>query len=670
MGIFSLRSMPGVAKAWRKRPRLAAVLRRLPFITAVDEDLAGERHLQTEHQPGMGMLPEYQPNLPGGLEGMSWGQKLTHASSQLGTISASTEDEFLAIGERLQDFHQRAGQITSIVNNLSSHLGGEKGAGAISNLAGLLDDLKNHLDEAQNQSGRQSLAEILDRLQQVNAPLTCFGQMDKSLRMFSTYTKIESARLGARAVGFDSLAKDVIRLSGEVSGKADTVMQQKNELAAVIQNALTTLMNIGADQQSKILSILEKTNQNLDSLADIVERSYSSAGIISVTSAEVTENLGQVVFSLQAHDTVRQQIQHVAEALDELAAHLPESGAGGQPAAGTSAHSSVETGTVCEIQSAQLRHSSAEFLRAVENIIVNLREIAAKETGMADDTRALLGKTDQTGASFFTEMGNDVVVVLGMVTAAAMTNRKLSEVMTSAADTVGGIFSFVDDIETIAYDIKLIALNFLIQAAQLGSEGGGLGVMAEAINRLSEEARDQAAGIAATLAEIKEVTDAMCQGAMVNASAMEVRIKEMRQGLESMLATLQEMNTGMTEGLTQANTMVQDLSADIDEVTAGITVHHKVAAILREAETILEDISTEAKAQVPETEWSAAMEKLHASDKRYTMHSERHIHASVVNAQTPWGATDQPAIETALPMTEGPVPVSDGPDLGDNVELF
>lgn len=665
MGFFSLLSMTRLEKTWRERlGGLASSLCKFSPSTSGDGSLPGKERLEAGDQPSAVILPEHASEPALSARDLTWGQKLALASSRLGTISASTEGEFLAIGERLQDFHLRAGQITAIVNELASHLGGEKGAAAISGMAGLLDDLKNHLDEAQNQSGRQSLAEILDRLHKVNAPLVSFGQMDKSLRMFSTYTKIESARLGARAVGFDSLAKDVIRLSGEVSGKAETVLQQKNELATVIRNALTTLMNIGAEQRTKIMAILEKANQNLDSLADIVERSFSSAAIISATSAEVTENLGQVVFSLQAHDTVRQQIQHVAEALDELAARLPESGTMLHPGD----HLLVETGTLCEIQSAQLRHSADEFLKAVENIIRNLQEIAVKETGMAGDTRTLLGKTDQTGGSFFTEMGEDVVVVIGMVTAAAMTNRQLSEVMTTAADTVGGIFGYVNDIETIAYDIKLIALNFLIQAAQLGGEGGGLGVMAEAINRLSEDARDQAAGIASTLAEIKEVTDTMCQGAMADAGAMEVRIKEMRHGLEEMLGTLQEMNTGMTQGLTRANSMVQDLSADIDEVTSGITVHQKIAATLGEAETLLDSIATETKALVPETEWSAAMERLHPADKRYTMHSERDIHAAVVNAQTPLGASDQQEVMPA-PATK-PQSESDSSDLGDNVELF
>ncbi len=677
MGFFSLRSVPEVAKAWldagdgswRERLRFASSWRTPSSASGEDESLTGGERVRTFDQPGARILSGDRAATLLGSGAKVWRQKLTLASSQLKDISASTEGEFLTIGERLQDFYKRASEITAVISGLVSQLGGEKGAAAISALAGLLEALRGHLDEAQNQRERQSFSEILVRLQKVNAPLTGFAQMDKSLRMFSTYTKIESARLGSRAVGFESLAKDVIRLSGAVSAKAGTVQQQKDELTAVIGNALATVVSMGTEQHAKIESVLAKTNQSLDAFADIVDRAFSSAGLISASAVEVTENLGQVVMSLQAHDTVRQQIQHVTEVLDELKGRLPGPGSSLHLGAGLSSHLVVETGTLCGIQSAQLRHSSAELLEAVENIIVNLRQIAVKETGMSNDTQGLLGMTDQTGGSFFTEMGEDLVEVLGMLTVTAMNNRKLSEVMTRAAETVGGIFRFVDDIETIAYDIKLIALNFLIQAAQLGSEGGGLGVMAEAINRLSEEARDQAAGISVTLAEIKEVTDRMCQGAMMDASSMESGIKEMRQGLEEMLATLQEMNAGTAQGLTRANVMVQELSADIDEVTAGITVHRKVAAVLDEAEAILDGIGTEAKAMSPEAEWLTAMEKLQAADKRYTMHSERDIHAAVVNAHVPLAVAAQEALVAVLSPEAGPEKAGEG-DLGDNVELF
>lgn len=636
MGNFSLRALPGAVQAWLG-----------PGKVIVSPDPAGRA-----------------------APGREWIEQLRLVSSRLGSVSASTEDEFLAIGERLQDFHQRAGEITTIISSLVNRLGGEKGSASMSGLASILNDLESHLANARKESGRQSLETILLSLDRITTPLGGFARMNKNLKMLGVYAKIESARLGENSAGFEALTKNVSRLSDEVIGKADTILLQKNQLATAIHNALADVVSMGAEKRDKIQAVLGKTRQSLHTLTSIVDRCSSSAGTISLSAAAVAENLGQVVVALQAHDTVRQQIEHVAESLEELAGRLPEPGMFQQLDPDVRVQLAVETGTLCEIQTAQLRHASAELESAVASITGSLREIAVKESGMSKDTVELVGVTDQAGASFFTEMGNDLTEVITMLTAAAATSRKLSGILTAATGTVGEIFHFVDDIENIVYAIKLIALNFLIQADGLGDSGGGLGVLADAISRLSVEAREQAEGVTGILVEIKALTDGLCRSVSAEAAAMETRVGEMRQEVEGMLASLQQMNEEMAQGLTRANAMAQELSADIEEVVSGMSVHQQVAAVIGEAETMLDAITRGAKALLPADKWAVETEKFRAADSRYTMHSERHIHAAVLN-----GRPEGPAVE-GQPLLGPPhgaaaeTPRGGSDDLGDNVELF
>jgi hypothetical protein len=129
------------------------------------------------------------------------------------------------------------------------------------------------------------------------------------------------------------------------------------------------------------------------------------------------------------------------------------------------------------------------------------------------------------------------------------------------------------------------------------------------------------------------------------------------------------MSGGVGQGLALANAMAQELSADIEKLTTGITVHRRLSASLAETGTTLEGMVKEAKAMTPETEWSLATERLRAADNRYTMHSERNIHAAVVNSVS--GADNEAPPALALVAGDAPSsPGSDGEDLGDNVELF
>lgn len=600
---------------------------------------------------------------------LPWGEQLLLVSQQLRQLSASSEGEFLSIGEHLQGFYQRATTITTTVTTLVDQLGGEESKRAMQGLGGMVALLQENLEQGAQSQGLEALTTILDRLHQVTAPLTGFGQMNKMLGMFGMYTKIESAQLGTRAAGFQSLAVGVTKLSAEVGSKADTVLRRKDELASVIQEALATAVGMGAEQRAKTLALLDKTRQSLELLTSIVARCAHSTGMISTTAQEVTADLGEVVVSLQTHDTVRQQIEHVVEALDELTPRMPGQGVLSRQGPAVRGELLVETGALCQIQAEQLRHAATELMNAVESIVAHLRDIANKESAMANGTGELVGVTDQAGSSFFTELGRDLAEVMAQLAATVATNRQLSAVMTRAAETVGGIFRFVDDIETIAYDIKLMALNFLIQASALGQEGLGLGVLADAIKRLSEEARRQAAGVTGILTEVKAVTDGMCRDAVADSLGVETKISTMRQGVEEMLSALTEMSGGVGQGLTLANAMARELSADIEQLTAGITVHRRLSASLAESGTTLEGMAQEAKAMTTEAEWLTATERLRAADNRYTMHSERNIHAAVVNRLS--GADNE--APPALALVAGgapPSPGGDGEDLGDNVELF
>ncbi|MEW6520261.1 MAG: methyl-accepting chemotaxis protein [Thermodesulfobacteriota bacterium] len=636
MGDFSWRSLPSAVKAWLG--------------------------------PGKTILWPYPASRAvSGRE--AWIEQLRRVSSRLGSVSNSTEDDFLAIGEQLQDFQQRAGEITTIVSSLVSRLGGEKGSASMKGLTAILTDLESRLADAGNESERQSLESILQSLERISTPLNGFVRMNKSLQMLGVYTKIESSRLGENSAGFESLTKDVSRLSDEIIGKADTILFQKNQLTAAIRNALDDVVNMGAEKRDRIEAVLAKTRLSLQTLTGIVNRCSSSAGAISLASAEVAENLGQVVVALQAHDTVRQQIEHAAASLDELAGRQPGPGMLAPVAPDDSEQLTVETGMLCEIQAAQLGHASAELRHAVDSIIGSLREIALKEEGMSSDSVELLGVTDQAGASFFTEMGNDLAEVVTMLTAAAAASRKLAEALTAATAMMSEIFHFVDDIENIVYAIKLIALNFLIQADGLGGNGNGLGVLADAISRLSVEAREQSAGVTGILAGIKALTDDMCRSVGAEAAAMEDRVGEMRQEVEGMLASLQEMKGEMAGEFTRVNAMVQELSADIEEVVGGIAAHQQVESVVEEAQAMLAVITLEAKALLPPEKWALAAEKLRAVDSRYTMLSERHIHAAVLNGRPDAPAAGGPPL-LGPPQGGAAGAVCSSDDLGDNVELF
>lgn len=593
------------------------------------------------------------------------GAQLRLAAGELKAISVNSEDEFLAIGDRLMDFQQRAMAVCAVVNGMLDQLRYGKGATARADLASFLNILqRNAITPRQGDGVSHALRELMERLDQVAAPFTGFGQMNRQLKLLGTYTKIECANMGDRARNFAPLAEHVASLSNEVSCKAEAVLGRRDAVALTLQNALATATAMADASRQTVDGVLEKTRQNQQALTDMAMHSATSAGVIASTADEVAASLGEVVVSLQTHDMVRQQVQHVAEALDELA------GRWAKPAVGPGAWFVpeqalfLETGKLCEIQAAQLNHSTTALMEAVEQIIAALQEVVEQETRMAVETADLLGTADVAGTSMFAEMGRDLHEAIGVLIATAAAKRQLAESLVSVAVAVDEIVQFAASIDSIAYDIKLIALNAQIHAASMGSKGNSLGVLAGAIQQLSVAARDQADGVSLMLGDIKAMTEAMQEKARREAAMMETKFEEMRRILEEVLEALCSMNDGITAGLSSASGMVRALAADIEAACGSITIHHRLAGVLDKVVAGLDGITQEMMALVPAGEWAAA--SLSSPDCRYTMHSERDIHALIARRQ---GASDS--------MADGPPPVdteagapAEGQELGDNVELF
>jgi methyl-accepting chemotaxis protein len=571
-----------------------------------------------------------------------WLTSLGGMAQELRVVAGTTEDEFLTIGGRLQDFYQRGTEISGLASEMMGEVAGEHVSGAMDGLGNMLDEMGRYVGNAQKEIEGSSvtLREILGLLDHVEGPLSGFKKVNKVLRMLGISTKIESARLGQSAAGFDTLASDVGDLAVQVNDKAGIIMKRKEDLARAIERTLAGVLDSGAQQHHQVMGILDKTRVSLSSLTEINTRCSSAVASISAVSDEVSRNIGEVVMSMQAHDMVRQQIEHVDETLSELKDRLFAGSAGADEAA-----------LICELQSAQLRHAAAELDAAVQAIVDNLREVARKQSGLSQETRAMAGIADQTGASFFTEMQRDISVVTVALLESSKVNQSLCVAMAAVADTVGEIASFVGDIETIGEEIKLIALNAQIKSAYTGDEGAALGVLAEAIQRLSIDAIEHTTVVSGTLHAIIAATQGLSTGVNAETTSLEGEVRSMVTSLSSLLEVLRTVNESLLRALSRMDDEVTLLSSDIDRVTTGITVHQKVSQVLDGAVRGLCGIIEAARRIAPASDQGANLSDLAG---RYTMHSERKIHE---------------ALFKGAPVA-GPVAAAAVQEFEDNVELF
>ncbi len=590
-----------------------------------------------------------------------WRDIVVPAIDTLRRMAGTTEDEFLQIGSRLQSFYQRSADISRMANQLVTVVSGDAVVTLTSRLRQIMADMEGYLDNARSRSSDScgTLENVQVLLDKLSEPLEGFQKMNKTLRMLSISTKIESARLGELGSGFVNLAMDVENLSHQVNEKSAAILSHRQLLMNMIADNLTSVHSTGVDQDAKVKTILRNTGANLHELVSVNERCTQFGTTAATISVDVTNSISDVVTSMQMHDMTRQQLEHVVEALERLSVDFGTANTS-EAVDNALRRVIVETGDVCELQEAQLRFASGELYSAVCAIVDNLRDIARKQAVVAHESAAITGSTGSSGSSFVEVMSQGMTAVTSVLTSCALADRNMSATMKKVAQTIDEIATFVTDIEAIGSEIDLIALNSQIKAALTGPEGAALGVLAEAIKRLSDEAVRQTDSVAVTLTEIHGVTEHLLSDVENEEDQLGVRISTMQDELSEILQTMGPMNAEMLSVLSDLNEQVFSLTQDVEEATAGVDVHERTKIM---ADGVLGDLERiVAQSRQIEPASSEFKENLRHMEEHYTMESERHIHEALARKRS--------GQESLVVQSAAKVDVVDDSEFGDNVDLF
>lgn len=587
-----------------------------------------------------------------------WQSAITPSTKTLRILAGATENEFLQIGSKLQDFYQRSSELTNLANRLVDAVAGDQAHTLTERLRHMLSDMDTYMSHAQLQSSESctTLETVLTHLDTISEPLEGFQKMTKALRMLGISTKIESARMGEAGLGFVTLAQDVEKLSHLVSEKSTNILSHRQSLINVIFENLQAVKKQEKDQGGQIQGVFANINANLDQLVAINERCGSFGTLVSAVSGEVSSNISEVVSSMQMHDMTRQQVEHIIEALDKLEDKLGKLSSTSDNDVLRSIV--IEAGDVCELQEAQLRFAASELCDAVSVIIENLREVASKQQSLVDETVIVTGAGDSSNGTFMDTMRTGMNKVTSILSQCAQADQKMSEILESVAGTLQEVTGFVTDIEEIGTEIDLIALNAQVKAALTGNEGAALGVLAEAVKRLSVDAITQTDTVSSTLVKINGATEHLFTEATYETEDLKSRINAMDNEIKDIMSALEGINREMMALLSNLGGRVCSLTNDIDSETSGIDVHQRVQQMADEVGNTLEQIVSTARQIEPAS--SEFKNNLKFMEERYTMQSERHIHEAIARKRS--GGTASVQVKQQA--------VNSDSEFGDNVDLF
>lgn len=603
---------------------------------------------------GGGTLTDTAPLLP-------WLEALDGLIAALDRLPPLTEKSFMVVCANLQDLCDRLRGISTDTAQAALIMSGSETLSVIEGLRNALAGMEEHLAATNRTAARAGagLGLISSELDDINLLMESFKDRVGTLRMLQTITNIHAASLDRGADGFQKVAADIGTLSQNVQSKSTAIITKRRELQADLENAVTMVASL-EDRQTKLAGkVVTDIQHGIASLAGMHSKCAVSADHIAGHSVEMSRELSEVVMALQFHDITRQQMEHARAALAEVREHLRNA-----QRAATPDDLPGSLGSLSVLQAAQITHSTDELRSAVVSISRNLEGVSREAATASTDVHALFGLAGSVGQASITEIESGLSAVLNAFAESEMTTRHLSRIMLTVTTAMGEITSFAADIDFIGSEIKLIALNAIIKAAQAGKDGAAFGVIAETVKRQSEEISLHSSAITAAIGKISLHVGSLQSELLGDCSATPDGQPEaggIGRDMETALGTLKRLSGTVMALLAKTEGAASGLASDIEATIARLDNPAFRGLIDREIPQQRDRLMQAVPKGTRDTAAGFVQNSPETVQQRYTMQSERTVHelfaAEAFSGGAPSGFTQVGARRSH-------------DDFGDNVELF
>ncbi|WP_460597210.1 hypothetical protein [Geomonas sp. Red276] len=584
---------------------------------------------------------------------------------QLERLPQLTERSFQAVSDNLRDVSGRLRAISRHAAQAAQLMAGSEGQSVLADIQQALEIMSEQLQGGDRgaEASVAGLKRIMVELEAIQRLVTDFQDRVGTLRMLKTSTNILGARAAKGGGGFLTVGNAIGNLALDIKQKSSDIHAKKRSLSAELERAVTKVTSLKESQRKLTGSILADIRHAIANLVRMHDNCARVADELAGRSGTMSRALGEVVVALQFQDITRQQLEHAGRALGGLRMEVAESlglGEGAPPA----------TQSVCALQSAQIAHSVTELEQAIGHVAQNLKGVAGEASSTSGALHELFGMAGSVGGSSIAGIEAGLASVMSAFAESRRSADHLAEIMLAVTSAMGEITSFVKEIDYIGFEIKLIAQNAIVKAAQAGKDGAAFGVIAATVEHESVIICQRARAITDSIVRISAQVTALqadlparsnsASGSALAGNLGDVVAGDLGDEMASALGTLRSLSSNVLEQLEQTDRMAEGLAGDLEATVAALEDPELGSLLYRELPAQLSDLQHAVVAACQGGREPGVRQALDALKQQYTMHSERQIHERFTAQASQAGVV-------------APVPLSVAADdefLGANIELF
>ncbi len=570
--------------------------------------------------------------------------RLKAVSSQLAGFLAGSEEVFLDAGSRLTGLERLARTLVEVSRGSVA-----RGGDPVEHLDRELGGLERYLGASREASdaGLKGLSHILAGAEAISSARGDCEDITRTLRVLGIYTRIENSRTDARSGGMETVVAEVRRLGDLIDSKFQAMLGQASGLRSAAASATASTEDFRARQGAWSARMLDETRDAMESLRALAASEAAVASRAISASEEVMRHASEVLVALQIHDATRQMIEH---AVEELGAFEHDAGSASLQGPLDAGAWFTEVSELCRLLAAQLRGAREQLVAGLGHIAENLRAMASRVTEVGEATGRLAGAG--ADASPVERVHRGVAQATEVLREHLDYEHQMTAALGSVAGNAQGIGTHVRELQRIGADVKIIALNALVETERTGAGGRVLAVLAHGIGVLAVEVVQRMNTVSRTLQAMTTAAGALAHGGSAQQASAGVTTAA---NLESLVTLLRAYHGDLQTSAAALRDGSQALRDEVEGLGGRLAEQTDAAGALQRIEEELQRLGAQA-AELARPAGSDRRPVRQASAlSRYTMDAEREIHQRVLEH-----AGEATRVERD--QTSG--------GLGDNVELF
>lgn len=541
---------------------------------------------------------------------------LAGIGAALGGLAAGLDARFVQAGTALASAYESVERLVSSLEGVTGAMNRQATMAAIDRMRLTAD----RLTRLPAEQGRRQLS-----LEAIEGASDELFQHLKQIRRTLSFLHICGLNIKVAAAGADGFAEFADHMFAKLEQAEGQVDEFEAEIAGLGQS-IGAMASADRLLVGECAAVIPRVPQKLAADAQALQRlqddSAELAGQIAALARDIRAKVAVALGALQIGDITRQRLEHIAEAVDLLDAHVAQCEDDG------AARQAIDL--VTALLAAQAADTVQDFHRETDRLTDSLRGIApdaerladmqqggedGNEGGRGGDIQRLLHRLEQDIS--------EIASVTRQLCAAEADSAKLGQATSEAAES---LFDRLKAVNRIQKDVEQMAWNTALQCRGLGSDGRGLAVISEEIQTFSRHL----AGVWAMVSHSFDRIDAASRAIEAPGAADAAEGSDIGDMLVQSLDAIRGGSARMVESLSGVDREAMQIGTMLRDTTDGIGREAGIGPALSDAAERLASLAQAGGGVCEEALPQSVATVMAAIAARYTMGRERDIHRAFV----------------------------------------